>query len=93
MLSNRPFPRSLNPLFQSQAKCEVFLIHIEIRTNYPNKKNRNWTLKNRLGGTRNWKSCAWANETSEMKFLLDVALERRTKTSIPEISAGESLIL
>ena len=39
---NRPFPSSTRPPFQSEAKCEVFVmkisfIHIAIGTNYHNK--------------------------------------------------------
>ena len=55
---NRPFPSSLQPLFQSEAKSEVLwrsvFIHIESRTNY---HNRNFALslalKKRLMGSRN----------------------------------------
>ena len=56
---NRPFPSSSQPPFQSEAKCEVFvmkiIIHIEIRTNYHNKNFAlRLALKERLSGTRKW---------------------------------------
>ena len=40
---SRPFPSSPRPPFQSEAKCDVFVvksvfIHIEIGTNYHKKK-------------------------------------------------------
>ena len=56
--SNRRFPSSLQPPFQIQAKCEVFVMkicffHIEIGTNYHNKKFAlRLALKERLRGTR-----------------------------------------
>ena len=57
---NRPFPSSPQPPFQSEAKCEVFVmkisfIHIEIWTNYHNKNFAlRLALKERLRGTRKW---------------------------------------
>ena len=52
---NRPFPICPHSLFQDESKCQVFAIHIEIRTNY-NDKNfaLRLALKERLRGTRKW---------------------------------------
>ena len=56
---NRPFPSSSQPPFQSEAKCEVFVmnisfIHIEIRTIYHKNFALRRTVKERLRGTRKW---------------------------------------
>ena len=57
---NRPFPSSAPPPFQSEAKCEVFVmkisfIHIEIGSNYHNKNFAlRLALKERLRRTRKW---------------------------------------
>ena len=59
-LYNKPFPNSFQPPFQSEARCEVFVmkisfIHIEIRTNYHNKNFAlRLALKDRLMGARKW---------------------------------------
>ena len=63
MENNRPFPSSPQPPFQSEGKCEVkssllwksVFIHIEIRTNYHNKKFAlRLALKERMRWTRKW---------------------------------------
>ena len=54
----RPFPSSPQPPFQSEARCEVFvmkIIHIEIETDYHNKNFAlRLALKERLWRTRKW---------------------------------------
>ena len=61
-LKIRPFPSSPQPPFQSEGKCEVFVMkisfHIEIRTTYYNKNFAlRLALKERLRGTRKWPIC------------------------------------
>ena len=55
---NRPFPSLPQPPFQSEAKCEVFvmkIILIEIRPNYHNKHFAlRLASKEKLRGTRKW---------------------------------------
>ena len=57
---NRPFLSLLQPLFQGESTCEVFVmnisfISIEIRINYDDKNfATRLASKERLRGTRKW---------------------------------------
>ena len=51
--SNRPFPSSPTPRFQSEAKCEM------ICYSHANKTHFHHVLKVRVFGTRKWRVTVW----------------------------------
>ena len=76
MDTNRPFPSSPHPPFQSEAKCEVFVT--KIRLNYHNKNFAlRLTLEERLRGTQKW----------PIEFVIDDMIVHRWQCSVQQDTA------